>query len=96
MATTTTTNEDIITLINQQNIRIKELEITVQNQSLKISFLEEKITNVQTNALISETNHKIASHVSKKLREEIDNLEQYGRRSCLVIDGLSPQDDREI
>ena len=66
----------------------QDLKDEVDSQRQEIVDLKSKVLKLEVllNQVVSEK--AIASHVSDLLHEKIDNLQQYSRRNCLVLDGL--------
>ena len=66
----------------------QDLKDEVDSQRQEIADLKSKVLKLEVllNQVVSEKS--IASHVSDLLHEKIDNLQQYSRRNCLVLDGL--------
>ena len=52
----------------------------------RIEALENKVTKLESEL-------SIAKNVNQLLSQELDDLHQYQRRSCLVIDGINPQEN---
>ena len=66
----------------------QDLKDEVDSQWQEIADLKSKVLKLEVllHQVVSEK--AIASHVSDLLPEKIDNLQQYSRRNCLVLDGL--------
>ena len=66
----------------------QDLKDEVAFQRQEITDLKSKVLKLELllNEVVSEK--VIASHVSDLLHEKIDDLQQYSRRNCLILDGL--------
>ena len=53
----------------------------IKNLSTRVSYLEGKVCHLEGHLSIS-------THVTNLLSTQLDDLQQYSRRSCLVIDGI--------
>ena len=50
--------------------------------------LRSRITKLETQVEMVKSQQAIATIVSDRLKEEVDTLQQYSRRNCLVINGI--------
>ena len=56
----------------------------------EISELKKEVASLKQDAARAEDVSRIQSTVNDRLKNEIDRLEQYGRRNCLVLKGIPP------
>ena len=72
----------------------EETEVTCQNVFKeifkKVELLEKKVEQLESALEISSQVNKVLREEVDHLHSETDRLEQYSRRSCLVIDGINP------
>ena len=93
---TATVGENLQDTIKLFKSRIEQLEGTVITLHGTVTNLENKIIYLEAeNAKIS-ANYYVSACVNDTLRRNIDNLEQYQRRSCMVVEGLPTTDDEKI
>ena len=69
------------------------LRETITKQNKKITSLERKLDHFDSNIVALESQLALANHVTDVLRKKIDAQEQYSRRSCLVIEGITSHDN---
>lgn len=81
------TNKEIL---QSQQQEINSLKSLTEQQQIAITELNKKIYTLESKLLQMEGKQIIATKVSTLLRKEIDDLQQYGRRSCMVIAGIPP------
>ena len=66
-----------------------DLQDRVQNQDKIIEELQRKIVQFEVRLVLELSSAKaLSAHVSSVLQEKLDHLQQYSRRSCIIIDGL--------
>ena len=65
------------------NIPYEELLETIARLSKRVSVLEGEMCMLRSELVVS-------SHVNSVLNAQIDDQEQYSRRSCMIVDGILP------
>lgn len=100
-ATPTTTSEAITTPLPDDSLRylpaeMEDLKLIVARQQKDIDFLLRKVALLEGNQCRQLADIAIAQHMSKVLSENLDDLQQYSKRSCVVVDGIPlPPLDRQ-
>ena len=76
-----------------QHLRDELLQLKEEISSLKKSnnILVEEVSSLKLALAKTESKCAVQSKVNDALTMEIDRLEQYGRRNCIVIKGISPK-----
>ena len=74
--------------INQQ--RIHQEVATTSSPSLeellkRIETLEDKVAELESELIVSKNGNK-------QLSQEVDDLHQYQRRACIILDGITPSE----
>ena len=64
---------------------------TIKNEEYKIQLLEERIIQLEKKVEMLESTLIIAQNTNTLL--EVDDLHQYQRRTCIVVDGIQPEDN---
>ena len=72
--------------MQREQVLIRE---TITKQNEKITSLERKLGHSDSDIRILESQLALANHVTDVLREKLDDQEQYPRRPCLVIEGIT-------
>ena len=60
----------------------------------KISLLEARIRQLEQKVELLESSLIVAKNTNLLLEKEVDNLQQYQRRACIVIDEVNPADGK--
>ena len=66
---------------------------TNKNEECKIQLLEERIIQLEKKVEMLESTLIIAQNTNTLLEKEVDDLHQYQRRACIVVDGIQPEDN---
>ena len=66
---------------------------TNKNEEYKIQLLEERIIQLEKEVEMLESTLTIAQNTNTLLEKEVDDLHQYQRRACIVVDGIQPEDN---
>jgi len=61
-------------------------EIALLNN--KVDSLNDKVTKIESSLTQTEASLAISQMTSKTLRREVDRLQQYSRRNCIIVDGI--------
>ena len=69
------------------------MENTNKNEEYKIQLLEERIIQLEKKVEMLESTLIIAQNTNTLLEKEVDDLHQYKRRACIVVDGIQPEDN---
>ena len=83
------TNAELRNLIDSLRNEVSSLNRTVENLENKVENLELKLSSYmislnQTNATLA-----VSQITSGHLKDEVDRLQQYSRRNCLVVEGVN-------
>ena len=80
--------DDIIQSSISQTVRISEDDINKIAEAVKLSILGDiqQMIDLKTQPLIEKIN--VLEKVNRQLTNDLDNLEQYGRRSLIRISGI--------
>lgn len=62
----------------------------VENLKKRISDMEEKFSNLENVNMKLESEIAVTKKVNSILEDQVDSLQQYQRRSCMIIDGIPP------
>lgn len=76
-------------LLNDLFIKIKNLETKLEN-------LETIVEKTSDELAVSKQVNNVLNNEVERLREQIDDHEQYSRRNCLVITGLLPNKNESV
>ena len=66
---------------------------TNKNEECKIQLLEERTIQLEKKVEMLESTLIIAQNTNTLLEKEVDDLHQYQRRACIVVDGIQPEDN---
>ena len=66
---------------------------TNKNEEYKIQLLEERIIQLEKKVEMLESTLIIAQNTNTLPEKEVDDLHQYQRRACIVVDGIQPEDN---
>ena len=64
-----------------------------KNEESKIQLLEDRIIQLEKKVEMLESSLIIAQNTNTLLEKEVDDLHQYQRRACIVVDGIQPEDN---
>ena len=86
--------DDIIQSSISQTVKISEDDTQKNAEALKLSILSDiqHMIDLKTQPLIEKIN--VLEKVNRQLPNDLDNLEQYGRRSLIRISGIRNQSVR--
>ena len=70
--------------------QVQHLKKQVAEQNMQIKELSARLATLEGKLIQMESTSKISERVNEVLAEKLDDLNQYSRRSCLVIDGIKP------
>lgn len=87
---------DLLAKINLQATLITEQNLALTLQSERLDQLEKKVNVLEGRLCQANSTQAIASHVNNVLREKLDDQEQYSRRYCIVVEGLTLDDDAKV
>jgi hypothetical protein len=81
--------DDIIQSSISQTVKISEDDIKKIAEAVKLSILGDiqQMIDLKNQPLIEKIN--VLEKVNRQLTNDLDNLEQYGRRSLIRISGIS-------
>ena len=76
---------------NQRELRtiIASLQAKVQSLSDKVDSLDTQVSSLTKALIVSESALAVSKMTSSRLKNELDRQEQYSRRNCIVMDGVS-------
>ena len=77
----------------QNNQQQKDTQQDGETSSLSQEDLLRRIEALENKVTKLESELSISKNVNQLLSQELDDLHQYQRRSCLVIDGINPQEN---
>ena len=75
---------------------VSVLEGNVVSLHGTVSSLEKKVLFLEDENTILLSNYHVASCVNDTLRKGLDDLQQYQRRSCMIIDGIKVEEGEKI
>ena len=78
-------------MIDQQQKLIEAQQKQLTEQDSRIKALEDRLATIEGKFLIEESTKFITAHVNKQFSKQIDDLQQYSRRSCLIVEGVPVQ-----
>ena len=82
--------------INSQNKIIEQQQQLIDTNSTKIEAMSKKIIILEGKLIIEESKWAVSNHVNEVLNKKIDELNQYSRRSCMVVDGIPIEEQANI
>ena len=74
--------------IDEQRSVIDKQQKLIEENTDSIINLKKAIINIEGKLMITESKYALASHVNSILSKNVDELQQYSRRSCIIIDGI--------
>ena len=81
---------------SQQNTLTPATQTTMKSQNEIVAELTARITNLEKTVEILQSELIITKNVNDILTNEVDDLQQYQRRQCIVIDGLRTAPNKKI
>ena len=72
----------------KSNDEVSELKKLVEVLQGRISSLENIVKTLENKVVVLESTLKVSQNTSDKLSAEVDNLQQYSRRNCLIVSGI--------
>ena len=72
----------------KSNNEVSELKKLVEVLQGRISSLENKVETLENKVLVLESTLEVSQNTSDKLSAELDNLNQYSQRNCLIVSGI--------
>ena len=74
----------------------KQIQSIQKQHRQEIDELKKQVSNLQLEMSKSEDRSMVQERVNDALRREVDRLEQYGRRNCLVFKGVPPAHNESV
>ena len=75
---------------------LADLQEKVSKQEETIKSLITKVKKLEGDVIQINAERAIASHINIFLRQSVDNLQQYTRRSCLLLEGLPSKPNESV
>ena len=69
----------------------KQLLLIKNENKVTVDELRKEVNSLKQDVARSEDRSRVQSTVNDRLRAEVDRLEQYGRRNCIVLKGIPPK-----
>ena len=69
--------------------QLEELKLKVESLENKVESLEVKVECLGNSLTQTEATLAISQQTSTMLKRELDSLQQYSRRNCIVVDGIA-------
>ena len=80
----------------QQNTLTSATQTTMKSQNEVVAELTARITNLEKTVEILQSELIITKNVNDILTNEVNDLQQYQRRQCIVIDGLQTAPNKTL
>ena len=81
---------------SQQNTLTSATQTTMKSQNEIVAELTARITNLEKTVEILQSELIITKNVNDILTNEVNDLQQYQRRQCIVIDGLQTAPNKTL
>ena len=81
---------------SQQNTLTSATQTTMKSQNEIVAELTARITNLGKTVEILQSELIITKNVNDILTNEVNDLQQYQRRQCIVIDGLQTAPNKTL
>ena len=81
-------NSELRNLVDSLQEQVSSLSATVGTLENKVNHLEGKLTSCMSELDQAKATQAIAQIASGILRDEVDRLQQYSRRNCIVVEGM--------
>lgn len=82
--------------IDVDDISKEVMLTTILALQKEVSTLSKRVDNLEHNLVIANSQIAISSQTSTLLKNELDNAEQYSRRSCIVVNGVPATNDKNF
>ena len=81
---------------SQQNTLTSAIQTTMKSQNEIVAELTARITNLEKTVEILQSELITTKNVNDILTNEVNDLQQYQRRQCIVIDGLQTAPNKTL
>ena len=82
-------------LVQQQQTRINALEMSLNDRDALLARINQRLDYHDKEAAKTRTMFHMKDLVIERLRAEVNNLQQYTRRSCVVITGIEKKQNEK-
>lgn len=62
----------------------------------EVSDLSKTVSQMRNDMLLFNSRMEISNHVTKVLQQQVESLQQYSRRHCLIIDGMMLKSNEKV
>lgn len=75
---------------SESAVSVQSLLQEIENLKIRIGDIEQKFNTLESENIRLESEIAVTKKVNSILEEQVDSLQQYQRRSCMIIDGIQP------